>query len=66
MLLYLAIHLDWLLQQRDVKTVFLHGDLEEEVSMKVPPDFSSPSTERNVSRLRKALSGVEAVSSSLV
>ncbi|RDX90757.1 Copia protein, partial [Mucuna pruriens] len=37
----LAAHFDWNLQQFDVKNVFLHGDLKEEVYMKILPGFYS-------------------------
>ncbi|CAL2278360.1 unnamed protein product [Prunus armeniaca] len=36
-LLYLSANLDWPLHQFDVKNVFLHGDLKEEVYMNSPP-----------------------------
>jgi len=35
-LLSLAANLDWLLHQLDVKNVFLHGDLEDEVYLDIP------------------------------
>ena len=40
-LLALVEHFDLELQQMNVKTVFLNGDLEEEVHMKQPERFSS-------------------------
>ena len=54
-LISLAANLDWPLHQFDVKNAFLHGDLEEEVYMDIPPGFV-PSTKRSVvCKLKKAL-----------
>jgi hypothetical protein len=42
LVLSLAISRGWDLHQLDVKNVFLHGMLEEEVFMKQPPGFIDP------------------------
>ena len=58
LLLALAAHRGWTLQQYDVKNAFLHGDLTEEIYMALPPGYSSlvSSTPASVvCRLRKSI-----------
>ena len=48
---------DWNLHQFDVKNAFLHGNLEEEVYMKLPPSFEELNGFRKVCKLKKSLHG---------
>ena len=51
--------LDLEVEQMDVKTVFLHGDLEEEIYMKQPDGFYVEGKKDYVCRLRKSLYGLK-------
>jgi len=46
-----AANLNWPLKQFDVKNAFLHGDLEEEVYMDIPPGYGLSNNSGNVCRL---------------
>ena len=56
--LSLPTTLDLEVVQMDVKTAFLHGDLEEEIYMKQPNGFQVEGNEDYVCRLRKSLYGL--------
>lgn len=56
--LSLATTLDLEVEQKDVNTNFLHGDLQEEIYMKQPNDFKIKGKEDNMCRLRNILYGL--------
>jgi len=47
------------LKQLDVKTTFLHGNLEEEIYIQQPEGFVVPGKEDHVCRLKKCLYGLK-------
>lgn len=57
--LALVAFLDLELQQLDVKTAFLHGDLDEEIYMEQLEGFVHHRNEKFVCRLKKSLSGLK-------
>ena len=58
-ILGLTASLDLELEQMDVKTAFLHGDLEEEIYMVQPEGFETKGKEHRVCRLKKSLYGLK-------
>ncbi|WVZ00881.1 hypothetical protein V8G54_026950 [Vigna mungo] len=58
-ILGLAAKLDLEIEQLDVKTTFLHGDLKEEIYMKQLEGFEEPGKEHLVCRLKKSLYGLK-------
>ena len=58
-LISLAANLNWPLHQFDVKNAFLHGGLEEEVYMDIPPGYSMTTGTNEVCKLQRALYGLK-------
>ena len=57
--LSLVASMDLELEQLDVKTAFLHGDLEEEIYMVQPEGFEVKGKEHLVYKLKKSLYGLK-------
>ena len=55
----LAASLDLELEQLNVKTAFLHGDLHEEIYMEQPEGFEEKGKEKFVYKLKKSLYGLK-------
>ncbi|MCO5577054.1 hypothetical protein L7F22_030876 [Adiantum nelumboides] len=58
-LIAIAAQFHFLLHQMDVRTAFLHGDLEEEIYMIQPPGYISSEHPNHVCRLLKSLYGLK-------
>jgi len=59
MILAVVAHRSWEVFQLDVKSVFLHGDLQEEVYVQQPAGFIKKGKENQVYKLKKALYGLK-------
>ena len=46
-------------KQMDIKTTFLHGDLEEQIYMEQPEGFTQPRQEHMVCKLKRSLYGLK-------
>ena len=59
LLLSMAAMCSWPLYQLDIKNVFLHGDLAEEVYTEQPPGFVAQGESGLVCRLHRSLYGLK-------
>ena len=58
-LLALANSLDWEVHQKDVKSAFLQGDLNEEVFMRQPDGYVDKGNPNHVCKLKKSFYGLK-------
>ena len=58
-ILSLVVEADLHLEQLNVKTTFLHGDLEEEIYMQHPQGYEVKEKKNLVCRLKKSLYGLK-------
>jgi hypothetical protein len=54
-----AANFGWSLHQLDMKNAFLHGDLQEEVYMEIPPGFANEQTVGKICKIKKSLYGLK-------
>ena len=63
-ILAIAAYFDYEIWQMDVKTVFLNGNLSENVYMTQPKGFVDPKEARKVCKLKKSIYGLKQASRS--
>jgi hypothetical protein len=56
--LAIAVHFNWSVQQLDISNAFLHGQLQEDVYMTQPQGFVHPKFPNHVCKLHKAIYGL--------
>jgi hypothetical protein len=59
LVLALAVRFNWFVHQLDISNAFLHGFLEDEVSMEQPQGFGDYTFPNHVCKLHKALYGLK-------
>ena len=65
-LLALVAQYELELDQLDVKAVFLHGDLEEEIYMSQSTRFKTTGKKNLICKLKKLLYGLKAITKTMV
>jgi len=58
-LLAVAAHIAWEVFQLDVKSAFLHGEIQENIYVHQPAGFIKEGRENQVYKLKKALYGLK-------
>ena len=59
LILFIVVAFDFEIEEMDVKTTFLHRDLEEEIYMKQPEGFMVKGKKELACRLKKSLYGLK-------
>jgi hypothetical protein len=58
-LLSIVVNHGWTLSQMDVKNAFMHGDLQEEIFMEIPPGHPNICDPNLVCKLHKSIYGLK-------